>query len=126
MGVVKRLPFALMAMLFVVSTVSAQDPRGAIIGRVADHSGGVLPGVTVTATNVATNVASTTTTNSEGRFTIPYLTPGNYTVLVELSGFKKLQRKGIEVRIGDRLELDLDLEVGALEETVMVTAQSPL
>jgi hypothetical protein len=106
--------------------VFAQDFRGAITGRITDKSGGVLPGVTVTATNVATNVGSTTTTNADGVYSILYLTPGQYTVVVELSGFKKLQRPGIEVRIGDRLTLDLSLEIGAIEETVMVTAQSPL
>ena len=47
-------------------------------------------------------------------------------MVAELSGFKKLQRQGIEVRVGDRLTLDLNLEIGAIEETVMVTAQSPL
>src|SRR5881409_651695 len=104
----------------------AQDFRGAITGRISDKSGAVLPGVTVTATNVATNIGSTTTTNSDGVYSILYLTPGQYTVVAELSGFKKLQRQGIEVRVGDRLTLDLSLEIGAIEETVMVTAQSPL
>lgn len=109
------------------STVAlAQDPRGAITGRITDNSGGVLPGVTVAATNVATNVASSTVTNNEGVYTIPYLTPGNYKVLVELAGFKKISREGIEVRIGDRLGLDFKLEVGQLEETITVIAQSPL
>src|SRR5713101_5487302 len=105
--------------------VLGQDFRGAITGRISDKSGAVLPGVTVTATNVATNVGSTTTTNADGVYSILYLTPGQYTVVVELSGFKKLQRQGIDVRVGDRLTLDLSLEVGALEETVTVTAQSP-
>ncbi len=109
-----------------VSGAAAQDFRGAITGRVHDRSGAVLPGVTVTATNVATNVGSTATTNSEGLFTIPYLTPGNYTVVAELSGFKKAVREGLEVRVGDRLVVDMSLEVGQVEETVLVTAQSPL
>ena len=82
--------------------------------------------MTVTATNVATNVSSTTATTGEGLFTIPYLTPGTYTVAAELSGFKKSVREGLEVRIGDRLVVDLSMEVGQLEETVLVTAQSPL
>ena len=92
-----------------VSGAAAQDFRGAITGRVNDRSGAVLPGVAVTATNVA----------SEGLFTIPYLTPGNYTVVAELSGFKKAVREGLEVRVGDRLVVDMSLEVGQLEETVL-------
>jgi hypothetical protein len=122
MRILPVLAFALAS----VSSSAAQEFRGAITGRVNDLSGGVLPGVTVTATNIATNVASATTTNNEGRFTIPYLTPGSYTVAAELSGFKTSVREGLEVRIGDRMVIDMSLEVGQLEETVLVTAQSPL
>ena len=68
--------------------VSAQDFRGGLTGRIVDSSGARLPGVTVTATNVATNVASTTTTNSEGDFQILFLNPGTYALSAELSGFK--------------------------------------
>jgi len=117
---------ALAIALAIAATAAAQEFRGAITGRVNDKSGGVLPGVTVTATNVATNVSSTTVTTGEGLFTIPYLTPGAYTVAAELSGFKKSVREGLEVRIGDRLVVDLSMEVGQLEETVLVTALSPL
>jgi Carboxypeptidase regulatory-like domain/TonB dependent receptor-like, beta-barrel len=118
---------AALALAFALPAAAAgQEFRGAVTGRVNDKSGGVLPGVTVTATNTATNVASTTVTNAEGLFTIPYLTAGTYAVAAELSGFKKSVRGGIDVRIGDRLVVDLTLEVGQLEETVLVTAQSPL
>src|SRR5712691_5497868 len=117
---------ALAIVLASASGSAAQEFRGSITGRVNDRSGGVLPGCTVTATNVATNVGSTATTNSEGLFTIPYLTPGSYTVVAELSGFKKSVREGLEVRVGDRLVVDMSLEVGQVEETVLVTAQSPL
>lgn len=105
---------------------AAQDFRGAITGRISDTSGGRLPGVTVTVTHTATNVASTTTTNSEGDFSIPFLNPGIYSVTAELSGFKKLVRPGVEVRIGDRIGLDLSMDVGRMEETVSVIAESPL
>ena len=57
----------------------AQESRGEISGRVVDESGGVLPGVAVTATNIATNTPSNTTTNETGAFRIPYLAPGQYT-----------------------------------------------
>jgi hypothetical protein len=105
---------------------AAQDFRGTVTGRVSDAQGGRLPGVTVTATNLATNAESTTTTDSVGDYTIPYLNPGKYRVTVELSGFKKAIREGVEVRIGDRLAVDLTLEVGQLEETVSVAADTPL
>jgi hypothetical protein len=105
---------------------AAQDFRGAIAGRIVDAQGGRLPGVTVTAANLATNTESTTTTDSVGDYAIPYLTPGRYRLTVELQGFKKAIRDGIEVRIGDRLSLDVTLEVGQLEETVRVAADTPL
>jgi hypothetical protein len=108
------------------SGAAAQEFRGAITGLITDGSGGRLPGVTVTATNTATNVASTTVTNAEGNYTIPYLIPGRYTVLAELSGFKKVVRENVDVRIGDRLALDFSMELGAIAETVLVLAQSPL
>ncbi len=122
----KRLVIAAALLVCFVSVSSAQEFRGAITGRVADPSGGRLPGVTVTATNAATNVASTTTTNREGEFSFPLLNPATYTVTAELTGFKKLVRPGIEVRVADRIGLDLTLEVGAMSETVSVVAESPL
>src|SRR5204863_4416869 len=60
--------------VFAATGARAQDFRGAITGRAMDNSGAVLPGVTITVTNVATNVASTTVTNGEGDYTVPYLT----------------------------------------------------
>src|SRR6185369_946066 len=97
-----------------------------ITGRIVDASGARLPGVTVTATNVATNVASTTTTNGEGDYAILFLNPGTYAVSAELSGFKKVVRTNLEVRVGEKLGVDLALEVGAMAETVSVTAESPV
>lgn len=105
---------------------AAQNFRGEISGRVTDASGARLPGVTITATNLATNVVTPTTTNGEGDYAIPFLNPGTYTVTAELSGFKKVERDHIEVRVGDKIGLDLTMEVGKMEETVTVTAQTPL
>src|SRR3954465_9634059 len=110
----------------IIATASAQDFRGGITGRITDSSGGRLPGVTVTATNVATKVASSTTTNGEGDYTILYLTPGVYTLTAELSGFKKVVQENVQVRISDRVGIDLKLDVGRIEETISVTAESPI
>ncbi len=105
---------------------AAQDFRGSITGRVHDQSGAAVPGVTVVAINVATNVPSETVTDAQGGYSILYLNPGQYRVTAELTGFKKFVRENIEIRVGDRLTLDLSLEVGQMEETVSVTAESPL
>ena len=105
---------AVLALLSAASTASAQDFRGGITGRITDASGGRMPGVVVTATNVATNVASSTTTNSEGDYAILFLNPGTYAISAELSGFKKAVRQNLEVRVGEKLGVDLTLEVGTM------------
>jgi hypothetical protein len=122
----KRVICVMLALAAASLTASAQDFRGAVTGRVVDSSNARMPGVTVTATNVATNVASTTVTNGEGDYSILFLNPGTYTVTAELSGFKKVSRPNIEVRIGDKLDVNMTLEVGRMEETVSVTAESPM
>jgi hypothetical protein len=108
------------------ATAGAQDFRGAVGGKVTDESGGVLPGVTVTGTNRDTNVAGNTVTNETGGYTLLYLAPGTYQLTAELQGFKKVVRDNVEVRLGDRLTLDFKLEVGRMEETITVTAETPL
>jgi hypothetical protein len=116
----------LLGILSIAAAAGAQDFRGAITGRISDAQGGRLPGATVVATHLATNVESTSTTDSAGDYAIPYLPPGPYRLTAELSGFKKVVREGVEVRIGDRLTIDLPMEVGQLEETVTVAADTPL
>ena len=105
---------------------AAQDARGTIAGTVVDASKAVLPGAAVTVTNMAMGTDASVVTNAEGFFQIPYLIPGAYRVTVELSGFKKYVREGVEVRIADRLQLDIALEIGGAVEEVTVKADTPL
>jgi hypothetical protein len=106
--------------------VPAQEFRGQIGGAITDPSGASIPGAQITITNIATNIASTTLANEAGSYTILYLVPGRYAVLVEAPGFKKLVRQGIEVRVGDALKLDLTLELGGAQDVVNVTSEAPL
>jgi hypothetical protein len=108
------------------TVVHAQDFRGAVDGTVTDSTGGVLPGVAVTVTNVATNVASSAFTDSKGLYQVRYLNSGVYDVSAKLDGFKTVIRKGIEVRVGDVLTVDLALEAGGLEETIEVVGSTPV
>jgi Carboxypeptidase regulatory-like domain/TonB dependent receptor len=103
----------------------AQEARGTITGTVRDASGGVIPGATVTITNVAMATDVTVITNEVGFFQAPYLIPGTYQVSAELSGFRKAAKE-VELRIADRLEVGLTLETGAAVETVNVIADTPL
>jgi hypothetical protein len=122
----KRFLCVLLALAAASLNASAQDSRGGITGRIVDSQNARMPGATVTATNVATNVATTTTTNGEGDYQILFLNPGIYTVTAELSGFKKVSRPGIEVSIGEKVDVNMTLDIGRMEETVSVTAESPL
>jgi hypothetical protein len=122
----KRFFCVVLALAAASLSASAQDFRGGITGRILDSQNARMPGVTVTATNVATNVATATTTNGEGDYSILFLNPGTYTVTAELQGFKKVARPGIEVRIGERVEVGMTLDIGRMEETVSVVAESPL
>lgn len=118
----------LSALLFILVSVpaSAQDFRGSINGTVSDDTGGVLPGVTVTITNIDTNLAATTVTDGRGLYQVRYLNTGTYTVEAQLDGFKSVIRKGVAVHVGDSLKIDLTLQAGGIEEVMVVTAAAPI
>ena len=101
------------ALLLSISTVCpAQESRGSITGKVVDPQNAVVPGATVVVTNTATNVSDKVTTNQTGYFEVGFLNPGPYSVSVESAGFKKLVQSGITLDTGDRLALNLQLEIG--------------
>jgi hypothetical protein len=115
------------ALLILASSVLlGQDPRGAVGGQVTDATGAAIPGAAIKLRHVETNVLTTATTNESGQFQTPYLPIGNYTATVEAAGFKLWTRGGIQVRIGDRLLIDVRMEVGALTESVEVSAEAPV
>ena len=98
-----------------------------IAGLVRDTSGAVLPGVTVEAASpVLIEKVRSAVTDSQGRFNIVDLRPGTYVVTFALAGFNMLKREGVELTAGFTATINADLQVGALEETVTVTGQSPL
>lgn len=115
----------LLALALLPFRAAAQETRGSITGRVADSSGAAVPGVAVIVTHTATNITENATTNASGHYSALYLAPGRYTVSAELTGFRKVARQ-VDLRVGDRLTLDLMLEPGAVEEAVEVTAETPL
>jgi len=110
--------------LLVVSAAlaSAQEVRASITGIVTDPSGAPVAGASVTVTNVAQNVSVTTKTNESGNYVTPFLAPGTYRLTVEQSGFKKFVRENIVLQALDRLRLDVQLEIGALTESITVSA----
>jgi len=104
----------------------AQTSSGTILGVVRDAQATVVPNATVTVTNVATNISKSFTTGDDGAYVVPFLEPGEYSVSAEATGFKKTTRAGIIVRVGDKLTVDLGLEVGAITEQVRVESAAPL
>jgi hypothetical protein len=98
----------------------------AISGTVQDANRGVLPGVTVTATNTATNLVRTSLTGVEGRYVIPALPPGEYDVRAELAGFKPHVRRKLAVTVAETLVLNITLQIGGIEIEDVVVGVIPL
>ncbi|HUL51412.1 MAG TPA: carboxypeptidase-like regulatory domain-containing protein, partial [Candidatus Nitrosotalea sp.] len=112
--------------LCVTGVFAQQDTRGTIFGRITDPSGGVLLGATVRAINSQTGVALESRSNEAGNYSIPFVVPGTYDISAQLPGFKSLERKGIEVHVADRVQLDLEMAVGDVSEKVEVVANAPM
>ena len=104
----------------------AQESRGWILGRVTDPSGAAVFNCKVTALNLATQTQVSGLSNQEGNYEIPYLIPGGYRVTAEMQGFAKAVRENIEIRTADRLTLDFPLQVGAVADTITVSAETPM
>src|SRR3977135_3863881 len=99
---------------------------GSINGKVADSSGGVLPGVTVTATSPSMMGVQSSVTDTGGNYRFPALPPGTYTVTFELPGFNTLKRENIQISMGFTAAVNAELAVASLQETVTVTGDSPV
>ncbi len=100
--------------------------EGGVRGHVRDAQGGVLPGVSVTASSPSAPAAFTAVSDSEGAYRFLSLPPGDYIIVAQLSGFSKYVRTDVQIRAGRNIALDIPMKVGGLEETVEVTADSPL
>src|SRR4029077_13689176 len=104
----------------------SQGANGAIEGIVSDQSAGVLPGVTVTVTNIGTNAERVVVTNDKGLYRAPLLPLGTYRVVAELQGFKRFEQSGITLSVGQTAVVNVTLGVGTVSETITVIANSPL
>ena len=118
-----RLAVAVMAIVLFPAASFAQMTRGSIGGTVRESSGAVVPGATVTVTNVATNATITLVSDETGLYRAPALEPGTYTVTAELSGFGKVEQREVVVRSSLETPLDFKLEPAGIGETVRVNAE---
>ena len=99
---------------------------GSISGEVKDTQGGVLPGVTVTATSPAQIGVLTAVTNESGIYRFPSVPPGEYKLQFELPGFQNMTRDGVRITLGFNAQVNVQLGVATLQETVTVSGQSPV
>src|SRR5437773_7242532 len=121
-----RITAAVLAALLITTAARAQTPTGTILGSIKDAQGGVVPGATVTATNLGTQYSRSTVTDGAGEYALRLLPVGNYMLVVNLPGFKNYEQTGIVLEVGRNARVDAIIELGAVSETVSVVGDSPL
>jgi len=129
LGRADRKAFLLAATLSVPlfrSPLFSQGSNGRILGTVADKSGGVVVGATITIVDKDRGVARTITTDDAGEYNAPDLIPGTYTVRAEALGFGRLDREDLAVGVGKEVRVDLTLQPGTQAQTITVTESLPM
>jgi hypothetical protein len=117
----------LIAVALLIFLPAAARAQSAFSGIVRDTSGAVLPGVTVEASSpVLIEKSRSVVTDGEGRYTVVDLRPGTYKITFTLAGFATVVRDGVDLPGNTTVPINIDLKVGALEESVTVSGQSPL
>jgi len=121
-----RLSVVALAAMLVATPAPAQTPTGTILGSVKDAQGGIVPGATVTATNLGTQYSRSTVSDSSGEYALRLLPVGTYMIVVTIPGFKNFTQTGILLEVGRNARVDATIELGAVSETVSVVGDSPL
>lgn len=119
-------PIVVLIFLTFSAPITAQNHFARIEGTVVDMDGAVISGAAVTARNVGTGDIRTMTTNDEGVFRFPILTAGSFTISTEANGFKRFERRGIDLSAGDTATVNVRLEVGSPNETVTITSDAAI
>ena len=122
----RSLSLAVFLAFLLPTTLLAQTGQGSLRGYVKDAQGGALPGVTVTATSPELLRPVTAVTNEEGYYRLLNLPPGTYVITAELTGFSTFKREGILLRAGANFQVDVEMSLGALQETITVAGESPM
>ncbi len=121
--------------LFIVVTAAVHEASaqgggasstGVIQGRVTDAQGAVLPGVTIVAASAAMIGQQTAVTSENGNYRFPAVPPGTYALTFELAGFNTVRREGIQITLGFTANVNIELALATLQETVTVTGDSPI
>jgi len=117
---------ALVAVLLTAGWAAAQLPTGTISGVVKDASGAVMPGASVTVANTETGLTRTGVAGADGTYKFPALPVGTYEIRVEHPGFQRAIQSGLKLNVGQEAVMNFSLQVGAVEQTVAVTAEAPM
>jgi carboxypeptidase family protein len=119
-------PLLVLLSLLAATQADAQGGDGSLRGTVRDSQGGALPGVTITATSDVLLSPSVTVTDASGNYRLINLPPGTFTVTAQLAGFSSARREGILLRAGSNFQVDVAMEIGALEESITVSGDAPM
>lgn len=104
----------------------AQESRATLTGTISDPNGAAVSGATVTVRNLSTNEDKNITTSEDGSYTVTSLLPGTYSVTVEAQGFKRVVNESLELHVNDKATFDVTMELGQLEQAVIITADELL
>jgi len=118
------LTFSLLLISIMAVPARAQVLYGSLVGTVEDQSGAVIPNTAITATNNSTNQSYSETSDSAGRYNIPNVLPGTYTIKATASGFRTLVQNEVSVTVNTVTRSDLKLQVGQITEQISVEAQA--
>jgi len=121
-----RLWSVLAVVMVAAVVVGAQTYQGRILGTVTDSSGGVVKGAKVSITNVETGASRNLETNEVGDYVAPNLAPGLYKVIVEATGFKKVERLGVRLEVAKDAHIDISLTPGDITQSIQITEEAPL
>ena len=112
----KQAIYAAMAAMFVSVSLLGQALSGTIVGTVTDQAGAVIPAAKVTLTNEATQFTRAVETNQSGQYVVSSFPPGKIRLEMQHPGFQKLVRTGVELTAADTLTVNLQLQVGGIEQ----------
>ena len=121
-----RVPAIIICVLMSTLTCFGQESRATLTGTVTDPNGAAVPNATITVTNQQTGVTTTVTSTGEGNYTVTPLLPGRYKVAVEAQGFKRAESEEVQLFTATTSSFDVTLEIGAVGDTVIVTADTAL
>ena len=116
-----KIALAVLLLVFMATPGFTQSTNATITGTIQDATGGLIPGVTLTATNTATGVVSTVLSNESGAYSLPSLLPGSYKLSAELTGFQSQSYTDVRLGNGDQIRLNFTLRVGGANTAVEVS-----